>query len=104
MGQIGANLGNKNVVDPRQAQWGDLDSSEKSARLIGGGVQGLNRGMQNYNGQPQNSGMGGFQMQTPQQPQVQLPGMTSQAQQNQDLIKRAGGMSNNPYFYGYGGS
>lgn len=47
MGQLGSNLQNSNVVDPRQAKWGDLDTSEKSARIIGGATTGLAKGFQN---------------------------------------------------------
>ncbi len=53
MGQLAGNLGNKNVTDPNQAQWGDLDNSEKGARLIAGGTRGLAQGFSNY--QQQNS-------------------------------------------------
>lgn len=96
MGQVGSNLGNKNVVDPKQAQWGDLDNSERGARLLGGAAQGLNRGMQAYNGQQQ--GGGGPQMdpmQFAQQPQVS-PSMF--LPQN-PMTKKP---SNNLSFYGGG--
>lgn len=46
-----------NVMDPNQAQWGDLDTGEKSSRMVGGAAKGLGQGMQNY--QQQNSAMRG---------------------------------------------
>jgi hypothetical protein len=93
MGQTMANLGNKNVMDPSQAQWGDLDSSEKAARVGGGAAKGLLGGfsnMQNQNAQmrqPQ-PGAGGmapmapaapvspdyFAPQAPQPSQIKKPG------------------------------
>jgi hypothetical protein len=67
MGSTIGNLGNKNVMDPNQAQWGDLDSSEKGARLIGGAGKGLLQGVQNYS--QQNAALrqptGGAPMQMP---------------------------------------
>lgn len=97
MGQVGANLGNPNVVNPKQAQWGDLDASEKGARLIGGAAQGLNRGMQAYNAQGQQGG--GPQM-NPMQ--FALPGP-----QAPDFMQQAIGQPqrrgpNNLSFYGGG--
>lgn len=55
MGQFGANLGNPNITGPQQnqAQWGDLDPSEKGARIAAGGIGGLARGFQNYTQQNQ---------------------------------------------------
>ena len=77
MGQLGSNLGNSNVTDPRQAKWGDLDNSEKGARMIGGAARGLGSGLQAYGGQmPQGGGMPQINpMQFAQRPNVQLPGM-----------------------------
>ena len=48
MGQTFSNLGNKNVMDPNQANWGDLDTGEKGARLAGGAAKGLLQGWGNY--------------------------------------------------------
>lgn len=64
MGQLAGNMQNPNITGPTQqrAQWGDLDSSEKGARLLGGATQGLARGFQNY--QNQNSMMRGLPQQT----------------------------------------
>ena len=48
---FGSNVVNKNVVDPSQANWGDLDTGEKFARIAAGGLQGLGQGLnQQYNG------------------------------------------------------
>lgn len=58
MGQFGTSLGNQNVTDPRQARWGDLDSSERAARLISGGARGFGQGLQNYMGQQMPQGAG----------------------------------------------
>lgn len=55
MGQLGANLGNTNVTDPRQARPQDLDRNEMGARVIAQGTRGLANGFQNY--QNQNSQM-----------------------------------------------
>ena len=70
MGQTAGNIFNPNVANPQQAQWGDLDPSEKAARLIAGGTTGLAKGFQNY--QNQNAamrqgggGMGFAPVQTP---------------------------------------
>jgi hypothetical protein len=53
MGQMMGNLGNKNVMDPSQANWGDLDSSEKGARVGGAAMRGLGQGFSNYEKQNQ---------------------------------------------------
>lgn len=53
MGQLGANLGNPNVTDPRQARPQDLDANEGAARLIAGGTKGLMQGFSNYQQQKQ---------------------------------------------------
>jgi len=55
MGQLAGNLGNPNITGPKanQAQWGDLDSSEKAARLLAGTTGGLAKGFQNYQQQQQ---------------------------------------------------
>lgn len=97
MGQLGANLGNPNVTDPRQARPQDLDASEGGARMIAGGTKGLMQGFSNY--QQQNQALrqpSGGQMQVPmaQQPQVQLPGM------NQDANNPFKMRGNNLAFYG----
>lgn len=90
-------MGNSNVMDPSQAQWGDMDSSEKGARLLGGAIKGAGRGIQSYQQQnammrqPQGGGampqMGGAQPVDPsyfapspnafQQPQRRGPNMTN---------------------------
>jgi hypothetical protein len=84
MGQTMGSLGNQNVIDPNQAKFGDLDSSEKTARIGGAAAKGLGQGMQNY--QQQNSmmrnrgggaGGGGAMSPDPQAPQFStgnLPG------------------------------
>lgn len=61
MGQTVGNLGNPNITGPAQqrAQWGDMDNSEKAARLISGTTQGLARGFQNYAQQSQGTKRGG---------------------------------------------
>lgn len=89
MGQLGSNLGNSNITDPRQAKWGDLDRSEKGARLIAGTTRGLSQGFQNYQNQSAGSGQ-----------QINPMQFVSQGPQQPDFLKRAGG---NPFFYGYGG-
>lgn len=78
MGQMGTNLGNPSITGLQQdrAQWGDMDSSEKGASLLAGGIKGLAKGFSNY--QQQNQAMrqgGGGPVQIPmaQQPNVQLP-------------------------------
>ena len=77
MGQMAQNLGNSNIMDPRQAKWGDLDASEKGARMIGGATRGLGAGLQAYGNQIPQTGREPqiIPMQSAQQPQVQLPGM-----------------------------
>lgn len=77
MGQLGQNLGNANVTDPRQARPQDLDPSEMGARMLAQGTRGLAQGFQNYQGQNQALRQGGGSMPVPmpQQPNVQLPGM-----------------------------
>ena len=69
MGQLGANLGNPNVTDPRQARPQDLSAPEMGARVLAQGTRGLAQGFQNYQGQ--NSQMrqaGGGPMQMPATP------------------------------------
>jgi hypothetical protein len=73
MGQMLGNMGNPNVTNPQQAQWGDMDPSEKGARVLAGGTKGLAQGFSNY--QQQNSalrqgGGGGAQIPMGGQPQV----------------------------------
>jgi hypothetical protein len=67
MGQMASNLGNSNVTNPQQAQWGDLDQSEKGARLLAGTTGGLAKGFQNYQNQNQamRQGGGGAMIQAP---------------------------------------
>lgn len=48
MGQMAGNLGNSNVMDPQQAEWGDLSGGEKGSRLAGGAAKGLLQGWGNY--------------------------------------------------------
>lgn len=74
MGQVGQDMQNKNVVDPRQAQWGDLDTNEKLARVGAQGARGLANGMQNYSQQAgalKPAGGGVAPMQIPQTPMIQ---------------------------------
>lgn len=40
-------MGGTNVADPGQA-WGNMDSSQRGAAVIGGLGRGLGQGMQNY--------------------------------------------------------
>jgi hypothetical protein len=47
VGGFAKDMGNKNVTDPSQAQWGDLSGGEKGARLTSGVIQGLSSGLQN---------------------------------------------------------
>ena len=47
-------FGGTNVADPGQA-WGNMDSSQRGAAVMGGLGRGLGQGMQNY--QQQNSAM-----------------------------------------------
>ena len=47
IGGFARDLGNKNVTDPGQAQWGDLSGGEKGARVTSGVIQGLSNGLQN---------------------------------------------------------
>jgi hypothetical protein len=55
MGQVAGNMGNPNITGPtaNRAAWGDMDNSEKGARVLSGATQGLAKGFQNY--QQQNS-------------------------------------------------
>lgn len=96
MGQLASNLGNSNITDPKQAQWGDMDNSERGARLLSGGMRGLGQGMQGMSQQSQ----GGAPMPVPmpQQPQIQLPGMTPEGQQNNPF--KIPITKPNPVFYG----
>jgi hypothetical protein len=57
MGSTMSNMQNPNITGPQQnrAQWGDLDTSEKGARVLSGAGQGLAQGFQNY--QNQNAAM-----------------------------------------------
>lgn len=63
MGQMASNLGNKDVMDPNQAKWGDLSGGEQAARVGGGAAKGLLGGVQGYenqNAQMRPSGGGGM--------------------------------------------
>lgn len=100
MGQTMSNMGNIG-----EANWQDLDTSEKFARLGMGGAKGFGQGLQNY--QQQNAmmrqGGGGAPIpQTPAAPPVQIqpqnftpgsfgPGSTAPSRS-----------ARNPFFYGYG--
>lgn len=55
VGDFGKDLFNKDVVNPEEAKWGDLSGSEKGARIAGGALSGLGKGLQNY--QQQNAAM-----------------------------------------------
>ena len=83
MGQTAAGIFNPNVADPRQAQWGDLDGSEKASRLLAGGLKVAGSGLAGM-GQQQRpmGGGGGMEVPMPQQQQVQLPGMDPQKKNN----------------------
>jgi hypothetical protein len=72
MGQLGQNLQNTNVTDPRQARPQDLSGNEMGARLIAQGTRGLAQGFQNYQGQNQmmRQGGGGMGFAPQAQPQV----------------------------------
>lgn len=98
MGQMAGNLGNKDVMDPRQAQWGDLDSSEKGARIFGGASKGLLNGVNQY--EQQNAMMrqgGGMAPIAPvSQPQVSPEMFAPQVPQN-PMTRKPG---NNLNFYG----
>jgi hypothetical protein len=83
MGQTAAGIFNPNVADPRQAQWGDLDGSEKTSRLLAGGLKGAGLGIARMGQQqPPMGGGGEMQVPMPQQQQVQLPGMDPQKKNN----------------------
>lgn len=88
MGQLASNLGNSNVTDPSQARPGDLDNSEKAARLIAGGTKGLTQGFAGMQQQNQQMRQPGPQAQVPmaQQPNVNLPmGLPQQQQKPNNL-------------------
>lgn len=111
LGGIGGNMLNKNVVDPSQANWADLDTSEKLARFGAQGLRGAANGMQNYYGQAgqlQNRGGGMSPMQIPQTPAIQPTIFNPQgpsAANNGGVWPPDGGPTkrgSNPYFYGYG--
>jgi len=98
MGQVAGNLGNPNITGPKdnQAQWGDLDSSEKGARLLAGTTGGLAKGFQNYQQQNQAMRQGGSMgAMAPQQtaPSVDPAYFMPQSQRTK----------NNLSFYGDGG-
>lgn len=55
MGQLANSMGGgTNVADPGQA-WGNMDSSQKGAQMLGGLAKGFGKGMQDY--QQQNAMM-----------------------------------------------
>lgn len=63
MGQMANSMGGgTNVADPGQS-WGNMDSSQRGAQLLGGAAKGLGPGIQNYQQQnqalrqPQGGGM-----------------------------------------------
>jgi hypothetical protein len=56
MGSTMANLGNKDVMDPSQAKWGDLSGGEQAARVGGGAAKGLLSGFSNMQARPQGGG------------------------------------------------
>lgn len=74
MGQLGQNMSNPNVVNPQQANWGDMDTSEKLARVGAQGIRGLSNGVQNYYQQAgalKPAGGGVAPAQVPQTPAIQ---------------------------------
>lgn len=74
MGQMAGNMMNPNVANPQQAQWGDLDPSEKGARVLAGGIKGVGPALQNYFQQKtQMANSGGGPMIQPQQSQMVSP-------------------------------
>ena len=89
MGQIGGDLMNRNVTNPQQAKWGDLDSSEKTARLSAGAIGGLARGAQGMN-RPPTQGMGG-------QMQFNTPSYNGPLFSTGNM---PGSLGKNPIFYG----
>lgn len=93
MGQMAANMGNPNITNPQQAQWGDLDPSEKGARIAAGGIGGLAKGFQGYQQQNAQMRQGGGGVQIPMGGQQPVDPSYFQPQ------KRA----NNPFYGGYGG-
>jgi len=106
MGQMMGNLGNKDVVDPSQAKWGDLDGSEKGARLLGGGLSGLGKGMATMGGgamPPQGGGpaIDPTQFAGPKPPLFSannMPGLPGGQPMQLPNSKRA----SNPFYGGYG--
>lgn len=71
MGQTMSNLGNKDVMDPNQAKWGDLSGGEQAARVGGGAAKGLLSGVQGYqnqNAQMRQGGGGATPLPSPQAP------------------------------------
>lgn len=90
MGQFLGNMGNTNVTDRNQANWGDLDTSEKGARVTSGVLRGLGQGMQQR--QAPQAGRGGFSsgMAAPQSP-VNFPIFDP---------RKFGGAGNGGSFYG----
>lgn len=99
MGQMAGNLGNKDVMDPGQADWGDLSGGERGARVFGGAAKGLLNGYSQM--QQQNAMMrqgGGVAPIAPvSQPQVSPEMFAPQAPQNPMNRK-----PNNLAFYGGG--
>jgi hypothetical protein len=93
MGRTMSNLGNSDVVNPGQAKWGDLDNSERGARVLGGGIKGLGQGLQSMPQQPQ---MGGGSM-APIQPTAAAP-VSSDYFNPQNPMRKP--ITNNSAFYG----
>lgn len=59
MGGMISNMKDQNVMDPNEANWGDLDRSEKTARVLGQVGGGLRRIDQGLNSQPSAPRQGG---------------------------------------------
>ena len=80
---------NRNVTNPQQAQWGDMDPSEKTARLLSGVIGGAGKGFQNYQQQ-------GQQMKQSQG----MPGQMQGPSYNGPLYSTSNLPGKNPIFYG----
>ncbi len=100
MGSTMANLGNKDVMDPNQAKWGDLSGGEQAARVGGGAAKGLLGGLNNYNQQnaQMRQGGGGVVPLPAQQAPVSPDYFAPQAPQTSQIRKPG----NNSAFYGGG--
>lgn len=93
MGQLGQNLSNTNVTDPRQARPQDLSGSEMGARILAQGTRGLAQGFQNYQQQGQALRGGGGM------PQIN-PMMQSQPVDSSYFLPQQRRGANNLSFYG----